>query len=139
MKHLLIILSFLLLPISVFGFEWTVKYDMKKSDGSYEFVELTVPMFKGRWELPNQVESWRCSLSRFDSKNLTHKQYVFELFSKENENIHLHSSIDCNNRNRQNNVLGVNYPKTIKKDKDPKSITYPNTIIVLKCELQGEK
>lgn len=43
MKHLLIIISFLLLPISVFGFDWTVSYDMKKSDGSIEYLELSVP------------------------------------------------------------------------------------------------
>ena len=42
MKHLLIILSFLLLPISVFGIEWTVMYDMRESDGSYrEYMKLT--------------------------------------------------------------------------------------------------
>ena len=73
MKHLLILLSFLLLPISVYGWDWTVKYDMKKSDGSIEFLEVSVPKVKGMWKLPNQVGSWRCSLSKFDSKNLTHK------------------------------------------------------------------
>ena len=56
-------------------------------------------------------------------------------FSKENENVLLTSEIECNTRSRKNNELGVVYPKTIKKDKDPKSITYPNTIIYLKCEL----
>ena len=72
MKYLLIILiSIFLLPISVFGFDWTVSYDMKKSDGSIEFIEMSVPKVKGMWKLPNQVGSWECSLSRFDKKNYT--------------------------------------------------------------------
>ena len=47
MKHLLIIFPFLLLPVALFGFEWTVKYDMKKSVGSIEFIEMSVPKVKG--------------------------------------------------------------------------------------------
>ena len=70
MKSLLTVIVIILLSLSVYGFEWTVEYEMKKSDGSYEFVELTVPKFEGSWELPNQVGSWECwlSRSRFDSK-----------------------------------------------------------------------
>ena len=136
MKHLLIILSILLLPITVFGWEWTVKYDMKKSDGSYEFVELSVPNIGGsnvtNWELPNQVGSWKCGLTRFDSKQFNYSNMSLDCISKENENIHLHSSIECNNRNRKNNELGVLNPKTIKDDK---SVPFPNTVIYLKCEL----
>ena len=68
MKHLLILLiSILLLPISVFGFEWTVSYDMKKSDGRIEYLELSVPkVIKGLWELPNQIGNWTCWLGRND-------------------------------------------------------------------------
>ena len=60
MKHLLILLiSILLLPISVFGFDWTVSYDMKKSDGRIEYLELSVPkVIKGLWELPNLEGNW---------------------------------------------------------------------------------
>ena len=39
------------------------KYDMKKSDGSIEFLEVSVPKVKGMWKLPNQVGSWKCYLS----------------------------------------------------------------------------
>ena len=121
MKHLLIILiSFLLLPISVFGVEWTVKYDMKKSDGSYEFVELSVPKVKGMWKLPNQVGSWECYMSRIESK--TFSTMSLDCISKENEIIHLQSSIECNNRNRKNNELTINYPKTIKNNKKERKV-----------------
>ena len=135
MKHSLILISFLLLPISVYGFDWTVQYDMKKSDGSYEFVELSVPFdrnFLVSWELPNQVGSWKCYLSRYDSKQFTYSNMSLDCISKENENIHLQSTIGCNTRGRENNELDIHYPKTIKDDK---SVPYPNTIIVLKCEV----
>ena len=71
MKHLLIILiSFLLLPISVFGFDWTVKYDMKQSNVRYDTVILSVPkVIKSFWTLPNQVGIWKCSLSRYDDND----------------------------------------------------------------------
>ena len=98
---------------------------MKKPDGSYEFVELSVPIVEGLWKLPNQVGSWECSLRRFDSKNYTYSSMSLHCISKENENIHLTSMIDCNNRNRKNNSLGVNYPKTIKDDES----------VPLECEL----
>ena len=59
MKSLLTVIVIILLPLSEYGFDWTVLYDMKKSDGSYEFLELSVPkVFKdGIWKLPNQVGS----------------------------------------------------------------------------------
>ena len=107
---------------------------MKKSDGRIEYLELSVPkVFKdSNWKLPNQVGSWECSLSRFDKKNYTYSRMSLHCISKENENIQLTSMIDCNNRNRKNNELGVLYPKTIKDDK---SVPFPNTVIVLKCEI----
>ena len=43
MKSLLTVIVIILLPLSVYGFDWTVSYYMKKSDGSYEFLELSVP------------------------------------------------------------------------------------------------
>ena len=133
MKHLLILLiSILLLPISVYGWDWTVKYDMKKSDGSIEFLEVSVPKVKGMWKLPNQVGSWECSLRRFDSKNYTYSSMSLHCISKENENIHLQSTIECNTSGRENNELDIHYPKTIKDDK---SVPFPNTVIVLKCEI----
>ena len=79
MKHLLLILFSLLLPITVFGWEWTVKYDMKKSDGSYEYVELSVPLVEGIWNLPNQGGDWLCNVSRID---LDTYKWVFTLSSK---------------------------------------------------------
>jgi hypothetical protein len=79
MKHLLLILFSLLLPITVFGWEWTVKYDMKKSDGSYEYVELSVPLVEGIWNLPNQGGDWLCNVSRMD---LDTYKWGFTLSSK---------------------------------------------------------
>ena len=103
---------------------------MKKSDGSIEFIEMSVPKVKGMWKLPNQVGSWECYMGRIESK--TFSTMSLDCISKENEIIHLQSSIECNNRNRKNNELTINYPKTIKNNK---SVSYPNTVIVLRCEV----
>ena len=98
MKHLLILLSFLLLPISEFGFDWTVSYHIKNSYGFFEFVELSVPEdTKGMWELPNLESYFRCFLIRIDyegvsSVNLGCRSKESEYLSNE-ENIILNSSI----------------------------------------------
>ena len=125
-KIILSIIVIFLLPISVFGFEWTVKYDMKKSDGSYEFVELSVPIVKGNWELPNQVGSWICSVHRSDFDTHTSGSLQCHL-KKDVPWKMLTSMIKCDMRNTKSNNLGVNYPS------DTKGV--PNTIIVLKCGL----
>ena len=138
MKHLLIILSFLLLPISVYGFDWTVQYDMKKSDGSYEFVELSVPNIGGsnvtNWELPNQVGSWKCLLNGYNTTIGEHRNSSMSLqcHLKGDETNILTSTIDCNNRGRENNELSILYPKSIKNNK---GVPYPDTGITLKCKL----
>ena len=141
MKHLLLILIFLLLlPITVFGWDWIVKYDMKKSDGSYEFVELSVPLIEGGfWELPNQVGSWKCVLRRYEPKQFVYSQMSLHCRSKikdeqvrkgiieENETISLLSKIKCDNKDTKKNELGVNF--------DSHSKGIPNTVIILKCSL----
>ena len=90
MKHLLIILSFLLLPISVYGsvsvngFQWIVSYDVKKSDGSYERIDVIVPVGTNmKWELPNQVGNWKCNLIKFEDEFMS--RVSLHCTSKENE------------------------------------------------------
>ena len=136
-KIILSIIVIFLLPISVYGFDWTVQYDMKKSDGSYEFVELSVPFdrnFLVSWELPNQVGSWKCSLNGYNTTIGEHHNSSMSLqcHLKGDETNFLTSTIDCNNRGRKNNELSILYPKTIKNNK---SVSYPNTVIILKCEI----
>ena len=127
MKHSLLILFSLLLPITVFGWEWTVKYDMKKSDGSYEFVELSVPIVEGLWKLPNQVGSWICGLDRRDDDTKYGTSEVsLQCHLKKNKPWNtLTSMIRCNMENTKSNWLGVNYPS---ESKD-----IPNIVVVLKC------
>ena len=135
MKYLLSILNvFLLIPISVFGFDWTVRYDMEKSDVRYDTVEISVPkIIKGLWTLPNQVGIWKCSLSRYDDNEYSSSSVSLHCRSKEDRSILLTSKIECNTRGRKNNELGVVYPRTIKNNKKSKNMTYPETIILLKC------
>ena len=134
MKHLIIILSILLLPISVFGWDWTVKYDMKQSDVRYDTVILSVPkVIKSFWTLPNQVGIWKCSLSRYDDDYYGSSSVSLDCRSREDKTILLTSKIECNMRGRKNNELVVVYPKTIKNNKNSKNNTYPETIVTLKC------
>ena len=133
MKHLIIIFSILLLPISVFGWDWTVKYDMKQSDVKYDTVILSVPkVIKSFWTLPNQVGIWKCSLSRYDDDDGS-SSVSLDCRSREDKTILLTSKIECNMRGRKNNELVVVYPKTIKNNKNSKNNTYPETIVTLKC------
>ncbi len=133
MKHLLIILLILLLPISVFGWDWTVKYDMKQSDVRFDTVILSVPkVIKSFWTLPNQVGIWKCSLSRYDD-DYGSSSVSLDCRSREDKTILLTSKIECNIRGRKNNELVVVYPKTIKNNKNSKNNTYPETIVTLKC------
>ena len=129
MKQLFIILiSTLLLPISVFGFDWTVSYHIKNSYG-IKFVTLSVPkVMKGLWKLPNLQGNWACWLGRNDYE--THSNVGLQCRSKENELIVLHSEIQCNTRNRKKNELGVVYPKSINNDEN-----IGKTIIDIECEL----
>ncbi len=132
MKQLLIILSILLLPISVFGWDWTVKYDMKQSDVRFDTIILSVPkVIKNFWTLPNQVGIWKCSLIRYD--DYSSSSVSLDCRSREDETILLTSKIECNTRGRKNNELVVVYPKTIKNNKNSKNNTYPETIVTLKC------
>ena len=64
--------------------DWTISYDMKKSDGSFEYLELSFPkVFKdSNWKLPNQVGSWECSLSRFDKKIILIVGCLYIVFQK---------------------------------------------------------
>ena len=137
MKHSLIILiPFILHPISVFGFDWTVKYDMKQSDVRYDTVILSIPkVIKSFWTLPNQVGIWKCSLSKYDDNIYSSSSVSLHCRSKEDETILLTSKIECNKRGSKNNELVVVYPKTIKNNKNSKNITYPETIVTLKCRL----
>ena len=129
MKHslLILILFSLLLPITVFGWEWTVKYDMKKSDGSYEFVELTVPLVEGGfWELPNQMGDWICRFHRSDFSS--HTGGSLHCNSKKDEPWKTFTSmIKCDRENTKSNWIGVNYPS------DTKGV--PPTVVTLRCRL----
>ena len=129
MIHLIIIIfSIFLLPISAFGFDWTVSYHINNSYG-IKYVTLSVPkVIKGLWELPNLQGNWICRLGRNDYK--THSNVGLQCRSKENELIVLYSEIQCNTINRQKNELGVVYPISIKNDEN-----IGKTVIVIKCEL----
>ena len=139
MKHsLLILISLLLLPISVFGIEWTVSYDMKKPDGSMKFEEVPVT-YEGRFkilqlfEFPNQVGNWKCILTRLDKEKEGHNYSSMSVscVSKENEIIEVMSTIECNTKDIKKNKMSFSYPKSVNKKYH---YSYDN-LIVLRCEV----
>jgi len=122
----------------VFGYDWTVSFDMEKSDGSYEYLTLSVPKINSHdsWKLPNQIGNWECLLVRWDSDlrgYYNSSSMSLHCHSKENEKVKLLSKIRCNNTDRKTNELSVLYPKTIK---NKKNTTFPNTIISIKCKFE---
>ena len=96
---------------------------MRKSDGSFENVTLSVPIVERSWELPNQVGSWKCSVDRRDY--VTHTTGSLQCHLKD-YTTPLTSFIRCNKRNTKTNYLAVNYPSVSKE--------IPNTVIFLRCE-----
>ena len=129
MKHLLIIFfSIFIIPISVFGFDWTVSYHIYNSYG-IKLVTLSVPkVIKGLWKLPNLQGNWICWLGRNDYNDRSN--VGLQCRAKENELIILDSEIQCNMKNRQKNQLRINYPGSIKNDEN-----IGRTVIVIECEL----
>ena len=129
-KIILSIIVIFLLPISVFGFDWTVTYDMKQSDGSYEYLELSVPRkIKLFWTLPNQGGSWICQLSRYEDNNYGTSEVTLHCCLKKDERFILTSVIGCNRGDTKKNSMSVLYPQN---DTNPKNIP---TVVRLQCEL----
>jgi len=141
-KIILSIIVIFLLPISVYGWDWTVGYHIKNSYGILEFVEVSVPekFPEGLWELPNLEGNLRCNLVRIDIEDKSSSYVSLGCRSKESElefgimsnreNIKLHSEIICDVHNRKFNQLNVVYhTRTNIKDK------HSRTQIQLKCKL----
>ena len=102
---------------------------MRKSDGSYENLELSVIFAEGSWELPNQVGSWKYSVDRHDYDTHTSGSLDYHLKDSKKGILPtlLTTIINCNMRNTKSNYLGVKYPSI--------SADNPNAVIVLDCRL----
>ena len=67
MKSLFAVIIIFLLPLSVYGAEWTVKYPMIQPDGSVRSTKISISKdYKISRELPYLAGEWKCTVSRHD-------------------------------------------------------------------------
>ena len=64
MKSLFTVIIILLLPLSVYGVEWTVKYPMIQPDGSVRNTKISIS--KDTKKLPYLAGEWECTVNRND-------------------------------------------------------------------------
>ena len=102
MKYLFTVIIIILLPLSVYGIEWTVKYEMIKPNGSIELVTVSLPN-ELVWEIPYLAGRWRCTTSMHNSNaelakiNYFYSSVSLQCFLKENQRVRIISTIDCDN------------------------------------------
>ena len=73
MKSLFAVILILLLPLSVYGVEWTVKYPMEQPDGSVIDTKISIPTTP-LFNLPYMAGRWGCQVIRTDSKTHLYTQ-----------------------------------------------------------------
>ena len=67
MKSLFAVIIILLLPLSVYGVEWTVKYPMIQPDGSVKDTKISISKeYKNTRKLPYLAGEWECTVNRND-------------------------------------------------------------------------
>ena len=102
MKYLFTVIITFLLPLSVYGIEWTVKYEMIKPNGSIELVTVSVPK-ELVWEIPYLAGKWTCVTSMHNSNaelakiNYFYSSVDLNCYLKENQRVRIISTIDCDN------------------------------------------
>ena len=89
-KIILSIIVIILLPLSVYGVEWTVKYEMIKPNSPLGLIAVTISIPKGYLGIHYLAGRWRCAFNRSDyldgnGKNkFSNSRVFFKLFSKGN-------------------------------------------------------
>lgn len=69
MKYLFTVIIIILLPMQIYGYEWTIKFPMEQPDGSVIDTKISIPYTGGSIErFPYFSERWRCQVQRTDSK-----------------------------------------------------------------------
>ena len=102
-KIILSIIVIFLLPLSVYGVEWTVKYEMIKPDSPLGLIKVTISIPKGYMEIPYLAGRWKCTINRSDPLDGTGK-YEFvtsniflNCFLKEKQNVRISADVECDN------------------------------------------
>ena len=102
-KIILSIIIIILLPLSVYGVEWTVKYEMIKPNSPLGPITVTISIPKvGYLEIPYLAGRWRCIIRRNDylevtGKNTFSSRVFLTCFLKDKENVRIRAEVGCDN------------------------------------------
>ena len=128
-KIILSIIIIFLLPLSVYGVEWTVKYEMIKPDSPLGLIKVTISIPKGYMEIPFLAGRWRCTMNRSDYPEGNSRVYL-NCFLKEKPNVRISADVGCDNgyiRDTKENSMEVGLFGTEEGDEV--------SIITLECKL----
>ena len=95
MKSLFTVIIIFLLPLSVYGVEWTVKYEMIKPDSPLGLIKVTISIPKGYMEIPYLAGRWRCTIDRSDYPEGSSRLFL-RCFLKEKQIVRISADVDCN-------------------------------------------
>ena len=102
-KIILSIIIIFLLPLSVYGVEWTVKYEMIKPDSPLGLIKVTISIPKGFMEIPYLAGRWNCTINRSDPLDRTGKykfvtsKVFLSCLLKEKQNVRISADVECDN------------------------------------------
>ena len=128
-KIILSIIVIFLLPLSVYGVEWTVKYEMIKPDSPLGLIKVTISIPKGYMEIPYLAGRWRCKINRSDYPEGNSRVFL-SCFLKEKQNVRISADVGCDNgyiRDTKENSMEVGLFGTEEGDEV--------SIITLECKL----
>ena len=129
-KIILSIIVIFLLPLSVYGVEWTVKYEMIKPDSPLGWISVTISIPKvGFSEIPYLAGRWRCTINRSDYPEGNSRVFL-SCFLKEKQNVRISADVECDNgyiRDTKENSMEVGLFGTEEGDEV--------SIITLECKL----
>ena len=100
MKSLFTVIVILLLPLSIYGIEWTVEYPMQQPDGSVEKTKISIPPLYNYMNLPYLASRWGCQVIRMDSKKYYSTQLVMNCYIKEGGGISMDQVLKCNHKTK---------------------------------------
>ena len=95
-KIILSIIIIFFLPLSVYGVEWTVKYEMIKPDSPLGLIKVTISIQKGFMEIPYLAGRWRCTINRSDYPE-GNSRVLLNCFLKEKQNVRISADVGCYN------------------------------------------
>ena len=96
MKYLFTVIIIFLLPLSVYGVEWTVKYEMIKPDSPLGLIKVTISIPKGFMEIPYLAGRWRCTIHRSDYPEGNSKVFL-SCVLKEKHNVQISAAVGSDN------------------------------------------